>query len=244
MKKQMKVMENIVGRNMASVEHHTTLSGSAWFSTLDLKSSYWQVGIHPQDKEETAFSAGSGLYQFTVMPTGDGITKANMKNMFSLFRGHGGNGKDIWGALDQLEEILSRMKEAKLKLNPKTCLLFQREVEFLGHTVSANGIKTTGTKIRAFRDWPRPRDKHEVQSFLELCTYCWRFVNRFADIAAPLHKLTNLKSQFNWTAECEAAFKRLKNALCSSPILSYPQPSGMFILDTDESNIEIGAVLS
>ena len=46
----------------------TTLSGSAWFSTLDLKSGYWQVGIHPEDKEKTAFSAGSGLYQFTLIP--------------------------------------------------------------------------------------------------------------------------------------------------------------------------------
>ena len=75
-------------------------------------------------------------------------------------------------------------------------------------------------------------------------TYYRRFVNGFADIAAPLHRLTDLKSQFHWTAECEAAFKRLKNALCSSSLLSYPQSSGMFILDTDSTNIGIGAVLS
>ena len=74
-----------------------------------------------------------------------------------------------------------------------------------------------------------------------MCTYYRRFVNGFA---APLYRLTDLKSQFNWTAESEAAFKRLKNTLCSSPILSYPQSSGMFIVDTDASNIGIGAVLS
>ena len=68
--------------------------------------------------------------------------------------------------------------------------------------------------------------------------------NGSADIAAPLYRLTDLKSQFNWTAECEAVFKRVKNALCSSPILSYPQSSGMFILDTDANNIGIGVVLS
>ena len=61
-------------------------------------------------------------------------------------------------------------------------------------------------KINAIRDWPRPRDKGKVQSFLGL--YYGRFnVNEFVDIAAPLHRLTDLKSQFNWTAECEAAFK-------------------------------------
>ena len=87
-------------------------------------------------------------------------------------------------------------------------LLFQKEVEFLGHTVSANGIETTRTKIRAIRDRPRPQDKHEVRSFLVgLGTYYRRFVIGFADIAVPLQRLTYLKSQFNWIAECEAAFK-------------------------------------
>ena len=138
-------------------------------------------------------------------------------------------GKIFEEQLTNLEEVFSRMKEANLKLNPKKCLLFQKEVKFLRHTVSGNGIKTTGTKINAIRDWPRPRDKYEVRSILELCTYYRRYVNGFADIAAPLHKMTDLKSQFNWTAECEAAFKRLKNALCSSAILSYPQSSGMFV---------------
>ena len=128
-----------------------------------------------------------------------------------------------------------------MKLNPKKCPLFQEEVKFLSHTGSANGIKTTGTKIRAIRDWPRPRDKREVRTFLGLCTYYRRVANGFADITALLHKLTDLKSQFNWTDESEAAFKRLKNAVCSSHILPYPQSSGIFDLDTDASNIGVGA---
>ncbi|KAJ3644069.1 hypothetical protein Zmor_026742 [Zophobas morio] len=73
------------------------------------------------------------------------------------------------------------------------------------------------------RDWPRPRHNHEVRNFLGWCTYYKRFVNGFADIATPLHRLTNLKSQF----------KRVKNALCFSPILFYPQSSGILILDRE-----------
>ena len=86
--------------------------------------------------------------------------------------------------LTNLEKMFSRMKETNLKLNPKKYLLFQKEVAFLGHGVSASGIKTSEIKINGIRDWARRRD-----------------------IAAPLHSLTDLKSQFNWTAECEAPLK-------------------------------------
>ena len=92
-------------------------------------------------------------------------------------------GKTFEEHLTNLEEVFSRKKKASLKLNSKKCLLFQKEVEFLGNTVSTNGIKTIETKINAIRDWLRPRDKHEVWSFLGLCTYYRRFVNGFAYIA-------------------------------------------------------------
>ena len=142
-------------------------------------------------------------------------------------------------------EVFSRMKEANLKLNPKKCLLFQKEVEFLGHIVSANGITIPKRKSGRFAIGQDQEisTKSGVSWDCERFYYR-RFVNEFADIAAPLHMLTDLKSQFNWIAECEAAFKIFKNALCCSPIRSYPQSSGMFILDTDASNIGIGAVLS
>ncbi|UYV84436.1 K02A2.6-like [Cordylochernes scorpioides] len=199
----------------------TTLAGSSWFSTLDLKSGYWQVGVHPADREKTAFSTGNGLYQFTVMP-------------FGTFGEH----------LKNLQEIFNRFKAANLGLNPRKCQLFQKKVEFLGHTVSAKGIQTSESKILAIRDWPKPKDKHELRSFLGLCTYYRRFVEGFADIAAPLHRLTEAKSTFHWNQDCENAFVTLKGGLCSSPVLVYPQPGMRFVLETDASNSGIGAVLS
>ena len=140
----------------------TTLSGSAWFSTLHLKSGYWQVGIHPKDKEKTAFSGGSGLYHFTVMPFELCNAPATFERLMEMVLRELTwktclvylddimvMGKTFEEHLTNLEEVFSRMKEANLKLNPKKCLLFQKEVEFLGHTVSSNGIKTTETKIKA-----------------------------------------------------------------------------------------------
>lgn len=235
----------------------TTLSGSKWFSTLDLKSGYWQVGMHPDDKEKTAFTTGCGLYQFTVMPFGLCNAPATFERLMEfVLRGLTWKtclvylddvmvmGRNFEEHLRNLQEVFDRFQAANLKLNPKKCALFQKEVEFLGHIVSEKGIETCDTKVKTIKEWPRPRDKHEVRSFLGLCTYYRRFVEGFANIAAPLHKLTEANNTFTWSQTCENSFRRLKAALCSSPILAYPKQRGQFILDTDASNIGIGAVLS
>ncbi|UYV71663.1 K02A2.6-like, partial [Cordylochernes scorpioides] len=235
----------------------TTLAGSSWFSTLDLKSGNWQVGVHPADREKTAFSTGNGLYQFTVMPFGLCNAPATFERLMELvLRGLTWKtclvylddvmvmGRTFGEHLKNLQEIFNRFKAANLGLNPRKCQLFQKKVEFLGHTVSAKGIQTSESKILAIRDWPKPKDKHELRSFLGLCTYYRRFVEGFADIAAPLHRLTEAKSTFHWNQDCEDAFVTLKGGLCSSPVLVYPQPGMRFVLDTDASNSGIGAVLS
>ncbi|UYV64719.1 K02A2.6-like [Cordylochernes scorpioides] len=235
----------------------TTLAGSSWFSTLDLKSGYWQVGVHPADREKTAFSTRNGLYQFTVMPFGLCNAPATFERLMELvLRGLTWKtclvylddvmvmGRTFGEHLKNLQEIFNRFKAANLGLNPGKCQLFQRKVEFLGHTVSAKGIQTSESKILAIRDWPKPKDKHELRSFLGLCTYYRRFVEGYADIAAPLHRLTEAKSAFHWSQDCENAFVTLKGGLCSSPVLVYPQPGMRFVLDTDASNSGIGAVLS
>jgi hypothetical protein len=93
-------------------------------------------------------------------------------------------------------------------------------------------------------DWPTPKNKHGIRSFLGLCTYYRRFISGFANIAKPLTKLTEQKSSFQWTPEAEAAFQTLKRALCAAPILAYPKPGENFIADTDASSVGIGGVLS
>ncbi|GBM26303.1 Retrovirus-related Pol polyprotein from transposon 297 [Araneus ventricosus] len=146
--------------------------------------------------------------------------------------------------LSNLRKVFQRLQNANLKLSPKKCRFFQKEVTYLGHVISAEGVKTDPGKIKAVVDWPRPETIHDLRSFLGLCTYYRRFVKNFSTIARPLHKLTETKSNFNWTEECEKSFNSLKQALTSSPILIYPRTDKDFILDTDASNEGIGAVLS
>ncbi|GFY18717.1 retrovirus-related Pol polyprotein from transposon 412 [Trichonephila clavipes] len=190
-----------------------TLSGHKWFSTLDLKSGYWQVEIHPED---------SLIYLDDVIIGG------------RTFEEH----------LQNIRKVLSKLSDANLKLNPSKCKFFQKEVNYLGHIISAEGVRTDPEKVSAVKNWKRPENLRELRSFLGLCTYYRKFVKGFSNIARPLHKLTESKQKFQWTKECEDSFLQLKEALTSSPILIYPQPDKPFILDTDASNESVGAVLS
>ncbi|GBM45502.1 Retrovirus-related Pol polyprotein from transposon 297 [Araneus ventricosus] len=233
------------------------LNGSQWCTTLDLKSGYCQVVIRPEDREKTAFTTGQGLWQFKVMPFGLCKAPATFERLMETVL-HGLSseaylvylddiiivGRTFEEHLNNLRKVFQRLQKANLKLNPKKCRFFQREVAYLGHVISAEGVKTDSEKIKAVVDCPRPDEVHDLRSFLGLCTYYHRFVKNFSTIARPLHKLTEAKSNFNWTDECEKFFNSLKQALTSSPILTYPRTDKDFILDTDASNEGTGAVLS
>ncbi|GFR27629.1 retrovirus-related Pol polyprotein from transposon 17.6 [Trichonephila clavata] len=153
-------------------------------------------------------------------------------------------GKSFEEHLSNLRRVFEKLKEAKLKLNPSKCNLFRHEVNYLGHIISADGVRTDPQKVSAVKDWRRPKNVHELRSFLGLCTYYRRFVKGFSSIARPLHRLAENKQKFLWTDECKEAFNSLKAALTSSPILVYPDPEKQFILDTDASHESVGAVLS
>jgi RNase H-like domain found in reverse transcriptase/Reverse transcriptase (RNA-dependent DNA polymerase)/Integrase zinc binding domain/Integrase core domain/gag-polyprotein putative aspartyl protease len=234
-----------------------TVAGSQWFSTLDLRSGYWQVELHPDDKEKTAFSTGNGLWQFNVMPFGLCNAPATFERLMeTVLRGLDWRtclvylddiivlGKTFDEHLRNLGEVFRKLGAANLKLSPKKCRLFKKEVKFLGHVVSVDGVGTDPEKTEAIRNWPAPEDKHQLRSFLGLCTYYRRFVKGFADIAKPMHRLTEDKQPYDWTKTCQDSFDKLKELLCSAPILTYPTVGSKFIVDTDASNTGIGGVLS
>jgi hypothetical protein len=152
-------------------------------------------------------------------------------------------GRTFQEHLLNLRKVFERFREDRLKINPEKCQLVQKEVRYLGHIVSPEGLTTDPEKLKAVREWPTPRDKHEIRSFLGLCTYYRWFISGFTNIAKPL-KLMEQKQSFQWTSKVEAAFQTLKGALCAAPILAYPRPGERFIVDTDASNVGIGGVLS
>ncbi|GBM91843.1 Retrovirus-related Pol polyprotein from transposon 297 [Araneus ventricosus] len=212
------------------------LNGSQWFSTLDLKSGYWQVEIQSEDKEKTAFTTGQGLWQFNITAFGLYNAPATFERLMeTVLRGLTSEaclfylddiiivGRTFEEHFNNIRKVLQRLQKTNLKLSPKKCRFFRKEVSYLGHIISADGVKTNPEKTKAVVDWPRPETVHDLRSFLGLSTYYRRFVRNFSAKARPLHKLSEARSNFNWTEECEKSFHSLKQDLITSPVLTYPR---------------------
>ena len=234
-----------------------TLAGAKWFSTLDLKSGYWQVEVNKDDREKTAFCTHEGLFQFNVMPFGLCNAPATFQRLMDMvLKGLLWDsclvyiddiiifGKTFEHHLENLAKVFERIEQAGLKLQPQKCHLLQPQVQFLGHIVSTKGVSPDPQKTEKVKQWPTPKSTKEVQQFLGLASYYRRFVKNFASVAAPLHKLTEKHSIFRWTPSCQEAFNNLKARLISAPILALPDWSKPFVLDTDASDTGVGAVLS
>ncbi|KAK7919250.1 hypothetical protein WMY93_010534 [Mugilogobius chulae] len=233
------------------------VSGSSWFSSLDLRSGYWQVPLSLDARPKTAFCTGRGLWQFRVLPFGLCNAPATFERLMEKVLTDIPrqeclvylddilvHGSSFEAALESLRQVLHRISEAGLKLHPNKCCFMRKELEFLGHKVGGEGISTLEEKVQAVRDWPTPTNLRELKSFIGLASYYRRFVRGFSCIAAPLFSLQRKDCDFVWTPECDQAFSALKKALTESPILTPPDANLPFVIDTDASDVGMGAVLS
>ena len=233
------------------------LSEAKLFSTCDLQSGYWQIEMDEKDRHKTAFITKYGLYEYTKMPFGVCNGPSTFQRCMELvFRGMQWKVLLIYlddiiiyssnyeNHLESLDEVLKRLKNVGLKLKPSKCEFLQSELLFLGHLVGKDGIKPNPKLIESVKNWKVPKSAKEFQQFLGLANYYRQHIYKFSDIAAPLNNLTKKEVSFDWSEECQKAFEKLKQTLCEAPTLGYPKPQGRFILDTDASDVGIGATLS
>lgn len=232
------------------------LSSASYFSSVDLRSGYWQIPMHKADKEKTAFVTPDGLFEFNVMPFGLCNAPATFERfMDNILRGLKWEvcmcylddvvifGRTFCEHNALLNLVLECLDKARLVLNSKKCRFGERQTLVLGHLVEKEGIRPDPAKTAAVEAFPQPRSVKELRSFLGLCSYFRRFIPRFAHIAHPLTCLLQKGVQFDWTPECASDFRELKFRLTSHPVLKHFDPAAPTELHTDASGIGVGAVL-
>ena len=237
-------------------ELYAKLKGFKVFSSLDLRSGYYHIGLTDSAKPKSAFVISSlGKYQFNRVPFGLAQAPAYFQKLINdVLRGcnfamgylddiiiYSRNEKEH---LEHLEEIFKRLKAAGLKLKLEKCCFFKKHIQYLGHLISAEGIQPLPEKLESIAKMPAPKTPKEVKQFLGLVGYYRKFVPRFADISRVLTHLTKKDVEFKWTAECENCFQILKGSLQEAPILRYPDPEASYTLYTDASKYAYAGVLT
>ena len=232
------------------------LSGSNYFSTLDLSQGFYQIPLRKADQEKSAFTIRSGQYCFTRMPFGltnspctfqlvlnKVMRKVNWKKCVIFMDDILVFGKSEKEHNSNLEDVLHILEENGLKITPTKCGILKEEVTFLGHIISKNGVRTDPSKIASMKELNEPTNRKELQTFLGMCSYYRKFIKDFASISSPLYDLTSTKQKFEWNTAHSKAFHELKEKLSMPPILSYPNKKDKFVLYTDASDYAIGSVL-
>ena len=144
----------------------------------------------------------------------------------------------------RLEHVLDRFDRANLQLHPQKCSIARPQVNYLGYVLSQDGITASPDKVKAVRNYPTPINARDVRAFLGLASFYRRLVPDFAELSKHLTVLTKKDHDFMWGPEQQEAFEKLKDRLCTTPVLAYPDFSQPFILTTDASKVAVAAVLS
>lgn len=232
------------------------LNGASVFSKIDLRSGYYQLKVEESDVSKTAFRTRYSHYEFLVMPFRlTNAPAAFMDLMNRIFQSYLDQFVVVFiddilvyskteAEHDQhLRIVLQILREKQLYRKLSKYEFWLSEVVFLGHVVSADGIRVDPKKIKAIVQWKAPKNLSEVRSFLGLAGYYRRFVNGFSKIALPMTKLLQKNVHFIWDDQCQKIFETLKRMLTEAPVLTLPESGKDFVVYSDASLSGLGCVL-
>lgn len=230
---------------------------SKYYTTLGLAQGYHQVKMHPEHTAKTAFFTDKVHFKFLRVPFGlNGAPATFQRLMNTVLTGLTGLKAFVYfddiiiyalSMLDhseKLKAVFDRLRTFNLKLQPSKCTFMRKEVNYLRHVITDQGVKPNPQKIQCVTNFPIPSNVKEVKSFLGLSRYYRHFVPGYRRIANPLTALLKKDVEFKWTDVCQEAFNELKSILITEHLLQYPDFSRTFNLTCDASNYAIGCVLS
>lgn len=233
------------------------LGHAKYFSTLDFANGYHQIAIHPGDTHKTAFSTSTGHWEWLKMPFGLKtapavfselmhalLTGCEDLNMYAYLDDIVISAESLSSMIKKLQFIFVKLRENNLKLQPRKCHFLRKEVVFLGHKLSAEGVQPDEGKVECVKKVPIPKNTTDIKAFLGLTGYYRRFIKEYAKIAKPLTLLLKKNTKFAWGVAQQYAFEKLKDILTTEPILQYPDFDKEFLLASDASNYAVGCVLS
>ena len=215
-------------------EKRHELLGSDRFTTLDARDAFYMFLLTPEAQELFKFNTHLGVYMFKVLvmgtPPASAECHAAISKMLAGLRGviqikddivvHGkGREHD-----ENLRKVLKRLDEFSLRFRKEKCNFGQPEIKWFGHIFTKKGMSPDPEKVEHIRQWPVPKDKAEVKSFLQTVQFCAPYMFKqggrtHSDMTAPLRELIRLDKHFKWTRECQQSFDELKTRLTDETVL-------------------------
>ena len=232
------------------------LAKNSHFCYLDGYSGFFQIPIHPDDQHKTTFTCPYGTFAYRRMSFGLCNAPASFQRcMMAIFSDFiedimevfmddfSVHGTSFDHCLKNLEKVLKRCEVVDLVLNWEKCHFMVRRGLVLGHIISEKGIEVDKAKIETVEKLPPPTDIKSLRSFLGHAGFYRRFIKDFSKIAKPLTHLLQKDVPFDFTEECEVAFRKIKQLLISAPIIQPPDWNLPFEIMCDASDYAVGAVL-
>lgn len=245
--------------NLPNIEDILSKLGKCkYFTTLDLASGFHQVKMKPESIPKTAFSSDNGKWEFKKMPFGlKNAPSTFQRLMDNCLRGIQNEicavymddiivfSSSLQEHIGRLRTIFDRLRQANLKVQLDKTEFLRKEVAFLGHLITPDGLKPNPKKVEAIKNFPLPKNTKELKGFLGLLSYYRKFIKNLADLTKPLtlrlKKGNSIKTDDDEYMKC---FEKCKDLLINDPVLKYPDFTKPFILNTDASGVALGAVLS
>ncbi|EYC07744.1 hypothetical protein Y032_0069g372 [Ancylostoma ceylanicum] len=233
----------------------TKLNGGTTFTQIDFADAYLQIELDDAAKELLTINTHRGLLRYNRLPFGvksaPGIFQQIMDSMICGLNGCAAylddvivTGRTIEEHVANLEALFKRISAYGFRVRVEKCNFLMPQLRYLGNIIDATGRRPDPSKIEAIQKMPEPRDIGQLRSFLGMLNYYGHFLSEMRQLRAPMDALLKKDVPFIWTAECQEAFQRAKDALVSDLLLTHFDPSKEIVIAADASEYGIGAVIS
>ena len=232
------------------------LSGARFFTSLDLAQGYHQIRVTKEDVPKTAFRTPLGHFQYLVLPFGLTNAPATFQSVMNeIFREHIGRfvlvylddilvySRTSQQHVEHVRCVLEILRKNRFYAKLKKCQFMTNQLLYLGHIIGEQGIRPDPAKLAALEGWKTPMNVQDVRSFLGFGNYFRKFVQAYSSLVLPLTELTKKDKLFEWSSDCENAFRGLIWNLTNAPVLAIADPQKPYEVVCDASGWALGAVL-